>query len=365
MKRSKPKINKVIFSKERAVIVIDASERRKQERRKYLTKCKKVESTSETLRTFENMELPAYARWLEYTFAQPLAELRSKVAKVHELESLVDLVSDYAIIKDISEREAYLAFKEAKAAGIELDMSEAEDEFSDDEFDEDEFDQDQFEDIVKDFAKSFGLDDDNEDEFFSREDPFSRSASPSKSKVEAGGDTSASYVKTLYYKLVMRLHPDKNPQQSAAQRSLWDQVQDAYAWQDLQRLESLLKAVDGGSEQVLDFKTMPISHIISMSRDAQRRLSKLMEKLRHARQHPGFGFLKAQKDKAQLRKYEQETKSYLYRDLGEIDHAIEDFNKKIANWERPPRQKSKKRKKTQQRQQPMGFHDALFDAFWD
>lgn len=46
-------------------------------------------------------------------------------------------------------------------------------------------------------------------------------------------------LKKLYYQLVKQLHPDLNPDQTAGDKLLWQQVQDAYDAGDLEKLRAL------------------------------------------------------------------------------------------------------------------------------
>jgi len=67
----------------------------------------------------------------------------------------------------------------------------------------------------------------------------------------ASGSPSADYLKSVYRQLVRILHPDTNKSMTNEQQDLWHEVQEAYAWCDIQRLERLLQDGDrrscGGS----------------------------------------------------------------------------------------------------------------------
>jgi hypothetical protein len=295
-----------------ALIPIDASERRHSERLAYLHALKVVERAARRLKAFETLDLPAHDRWFEAEFLQELTELRAVTAKVRELQALVMAVCELAGRMRITRGEAYAAIMAAREAGTFEDLWKDRDEEDEDEAEE----------------REQRHQDSGEHQRRSREDRTSSGATGSDRRAA----TVNHYLKTLYRNLVRLLHPDTNPDASPEAKARWQEVQDAYAAQDLSRLERLYRAIAKTAEAVLDLATAPIGDIIALRQAAEARFSALRAKLREARGHPAWSFRTVQENPQRLARLRRKFEDELTRDLAQMARQERDMESLLTLW---------------------------------
>jgi len=204
---------------------------------------------------------PAYQAWVARSFGEELTALREFEEKIQEAELIAAATLEEANASDSPESEAYQVVLMRKERGEHLfptpDPDAEEDDDWDRGWDEVDPDRDYREESARD-DRARTRDDDREE----RADPedaaersreFFRQRRREVENEDASGESAR--LKTLYRKLAFALHPDANPDLSARERKIWDEVQIAYAERDLERLEILHAWTESGSEGWLDRMT--------------------------------------------------------------------------------------------------------------
>ena len=320
------------------LVLIDASPRRRHEKDRYGARCREAEDAGARLKTFEEREVPAFAAWIDREFEREIARLRQEQAHVRELHDLVMDVERYAAWTEVSLGVALDRVRRAKAEGTEAELwreatgEDFEDEtsdFEDDEDDEgDEGDEGDAE-FARRFAEAF-------DDAFGEEAGYGRQGATKRHPPQSRDDrTSQDYLKSIYRQLVRVLHPDTNPDRT--DQALWQEVQDAYSWGDVARLERLRQVVLKGGERGLNLDFAPIGDIIGLRKSVESRLRKLKTSLKSAKAHPAWDFLQAREVAARLRQLKREFGAAMADDLIQMQHERHQLERWIAACRGPVR----------------------------
>jgi hypothetical protein len=110
-------------------------------------------------------------------------------------------------------------------------------------------------------------------------------AHPAPSRASA---SPASRIKTLYRELVRELHPDHNGKQTAATASLWHQLQEAYAANDLETLEAIAGRVHLAHPEKKH--AVAVSVLLRTVEQLKSSLHGLQKQIRRAKKHPAWEF---------------------------------------------------------------------------
>lgn len=279
---------RVHVSGERRIVLLDQQPIREAASGEARKLMREIQGLNESLSEFDRTIRPAYERWERKNLAPLLDEERALKAKIERLERLVDMADLESLF---SGKDPYDIFEKAAQededeAGHKEEAKAAEDN-NDAEFPEEERD---FRSYVR-FV--FGDDPDSLgpnryrrlfDEYRkwrAKIGEASRSASARKS------EEVPVRVKEIYRILVRRLHPDSGrSRQDPHTRKLWDDLQSAYAAQDLERLEVLLAITDlhetGGAMRSTVF------HLRQVARELGNQLHSLKVRLMQARKTPAW-----------------------------------------------------------------------------
>lgn len=287
-KKSKPYISagKVVFSKDRRLILIDQMPLRRAAEKDALKGLREAAKVRTALEEFERRILPEYTRWEESHLSPLLAEERAIEAKIYELEDLLDEMIFAREVFGVSGKDTYDDFVKTKARQNEK-PAEKPDEPSRTE--------------IPDFPEDEGLSD-SEVAFrmfmrYSEEvDPLNLRKSDYKRFFEAfcksrkyeepnprskpKVNETPLRIKELYRTLVRRLHPDTgNLRQEPVFERLWHDLQDAYAAQDIDRMELLLAMTDlqcgeDGMKSTLFHMRRAAAEFLKTAREMKSRLNK-------------------------------------------------------------------------------------------
>jgi len=325
---------------------------RKKEQNLYNRRCRDIEQSTVQLKSFTEVDAPAYRAWLDLEFGPMIEECHIASRKIMELELTIESVNYCVAMRNVSRREAYREVKKAMDAG-EDPCAWVREEMDDEEVDESE--DDIFDETVKNFFRMFM--DDDEDEW----DDFSKYSTDGESKRRPKKDkqehrpisVAENLLKATYRKIVARLHPDRNPNPTPRETEIWHQAQAAYADEDLQRLESLLKAIDSNSAASFDFKKMPVGEIIALRKDVERRLRAIKKSLTEVRRDPAWEFKKMQGNPRKIASHRREIQGSLQHDLDVMSRAQQQLHRIISKWEatKSPRKSSKSMTTTPSSQQ--------------
>ena len=377
-------------SASRDLILCDGQRRRRKEARLYESRRCSLQDASERLQAFQSQDAPRFAGWVETEFAPLLSSCREAMTELDRLERLVGDVRRYGQATGLPLPKAYSAILRAKADGTEealwQDIARA--KVSDAAAPLADFMADN--DIPEEFREMFGalfdsiMDHDRDDfDDDSREGHKAAfGARPSwrpeaaQGHAEPDAQTAEGYLKALYRQLVRALHPDTNANLSAREHQLWHEVQEAYAWQDVQRLEVLLQTVTGGTPKSLDLAAMPIGHIMALRKDLERRLRAVKREISAATQDLAWDFCVALNRPRHLASLRQQVSSDIERERAELVAAGKRLQRQVSGWERslakpvsiqPPAKKKKcpgkPSKKRAAGSSKKGF-DSLFDELF-
>jgi hypothetical protein len=354
-------------SGERRIVLLDQQPIREAasgEARKIM---REIQGLNEALSEFDRTILPAYERWERKNLAPLLEEERALKAKIERLERLVDMADLESLF---SGKDPYDIFEKAsqeedEGGGCDEGEAKAAEDNNDAGFPEEERD---FRSYVR-FV--FGDDPDSLgpnryrrlfDEYRkwrAKVGEASRSASARK-----GADV-PSRVKEIYRILVRRLHPDTGKaRQDPQTRKLWDDLQAAYAAQDLERLEVLLAITDlhetGGAIRSTIF------HLRQVARELGNQLHSLKLRLVQARKTPAWIYWHSKNRKKAGEKIRLDVLKRVEaarRELEAVEAEIEEWKRESAAKKRlvfgksraPKRAKSKPAKARAEVQNDFNF----------
>ncbi len=277
------------------------------------------------MEVFETRDVPAFAEWEARTFGVLMTEIRELESGVAEKGWVLEEIEDEMRWTECSEVTAYrrvMAGREREARG-EGDES-AEDGSREDgrdegprgmfgdgdlppDFDVAEFDsmsarkqrefREQYDFMGSMYETMTGRRAPNLDEALDRERARLGGAR------RAGDEVSAEVpvdrrLKTLYRKLVRRLHPDGKAELSARERELWHEVQAAYQSGDLERLEAAAGRVEMGDGG--DAAGLPVGTLRRMTAELGRALVEMKKATNRAKRQAAWGFRRLTKKRAKI-----------------------------------------------------------------
>jgi hypothetical protein len=344
---------RVQYSKDRRIVLLDQQPLREEAGGEAKRILREVNEHAEKLAEFDRTILPAFERWETQNLGTLLDEERRLKTKISELESLLEFADFEALFTG---RDPYEIFEEAQrefANDTPRSEGTAREDAPPPESEakvEDEPDPDAgFDPEERDFRSYvrfvFGDDPDSlgkrkyqrlfEDYRRWREKMGAgRSASRPDFK-----DTPAR-VKEIYRILVRRLHPDTGRDRSNPQtRRLWDDLQDAYASQDLERLEVLLAITDLHENGSAVRSTL--YHIRQVARQLRTQLDGLKLRLLQAKKSPAWTLWHAKNRESA----EKKLRASVEKRVQSAKNQLADLEAEVARWkEESDRKKARKRR---------------------
>lgn len=289
----------VKLSSERRIILLDQQPLREEAGRAARKKIGEMEKLNTSLSEFEKTIRPAYERWEAETLGPLLAEERQLIAKISHLEHLISRAGLEALFTGRDPQEIYeevareqQEWEERQAAGeSESPKPEPEEPYDPDA-------ERKFSDEEREFRAyvryACG---DEPDQFSKREYKklFNEYREWKKKREGEGGSVARkkedvpARVKELYRVLVRRLHPDtgKSRNDPNVQR-LWHDLQNAYAAQDVERLEVLLAMTDLHESGSAIRSTL--FHLRKVAKEMENTVRELKARFREARTSPAWAF---------------------------------------------------------------------------
>ncbi|MFZ4773889.1 MAG: hypothetical protein ACOYM3_00905 [Terrimicrobiaceae bacterium] len=347
-------------SKDRRIVLIDQGPLRKEADREARKKMKEAARLNKTLLEFERTIRPGYERWERENLSGLLDEekrlddeikrLEIIIHRVH-LESLWGHRTRRSVYNDIS-REYEMAERDREGEGDGEDSGEPanaganrsrEDESG---FDEEAGlpdDERAFRSYVR-FASGIDPDELHPREYKRMFGEFCRwresrsGGSASKAADNRSREDVARRVKDLYRVLVRRLHPDSGGSHADAHRArLWHDLQEAYAAQDIERLEVLLAMTD--LHEGTDALRTTLYHLRKVSREMARTVRDLKGRLREARESQAWIFWHSPDRK----KAEKEIRYKIASRIQEAKKYLAVLQREMAPWKASPQGHKKSR----------------------
>lgn len=345
--QQRPKTKRVTpLSTCRALVLVDSRPLREKVRRQYQNALRKFEKFSAELQQFKNTDMERYRLWYEGEFSREIISLHQSRAAVADLADWMEQIQTYAEFRDISLVASLRVLSEAKVQG-RLD------EFWADivkEIEEEERPSNSHRTRAEKAWQEF--EDNFEDLFDEAAAEFHEMNADMSSGIGAGpkrDESTEGSLRTLYYQLALRLHPDTNPQQSHEHQQLFHKVQEAYRDHDIEALEEIWKKLEGKSEGPFSWKTAAISEIISRKKALDQRSRDIGTELKYARQHPAWDFSKTSKNKTSLSTLKQKMRHALKYEQAEIDAIWEELNEQLQHLEKLSQRKSKRSPKVKRK----------------
>jgi hypothetical protein len=302
----------------RALLLVDNRPLQREAWAAFHTARKRLEKVARDLHRHEQMDQPAYQRWIHQTFPvfiTTLRELHAEVStKAYRVQSVIEL-------SEITGRSVKKLWREQQVRQDEPDA------FEDDDFDEDGFDEEPDTDPDQEPAGARGRQRSAEaDERSERLDSGPRKSS-----------TVADEARAIYRRLVQQLHPDRGGEWTPSRKRLWHEVQQAWAAGDadwLARLEIEWETANDvlSPTSPLSRLRRAIEELLGARRDTER-------KLRDYRASPPWRFTLSPKKRAELHR---RTEMNFRHDIEILQRQLAYLDATIAAWEdsaRPPRRR--------------------------
>ena len=317
---------------------------------------KEVEKESAALKQFVNSDGPKYNLWLETEFGNKISALQvlgeeienidryiqqihlfadAKKIAVYKSCSILDLEKEKGTLdefwRQFSEEQRTAFFKKHphRTSDTSEDSIDFEDE--DDELDSasDEMDEDLFEEFEEMFGMLFG------EEEYESADPRSNKDRKINFKKAQGTFQEKSdgnlALKSLYRKIVHKLHPDLNQEQTPEMRQLFLDSVACYEDEDISGLESIWKKLEGDEAAIFNWKTGPISEIMKRCDLISDKLDSIRWETLQAKRSPFWGFTSKMASPNKLKSLKQKIEKELTGELAVLEmqrnHANRDLQK--------------------------------------
>lgn len=314
----------------RALVLVDASRLQGSTWAEFHSARKRLEKASRDLHRHEQVDTPAYDHWVYKTFPTLLTQLRQLHQEVATKSLQVQHVQDIAILTGRSPKKIW---RDLKAQQADPSFAAA-DGFGDEEGNPfDAFDLEDEGEIENGEPKRLRSGDEDDSSEASRADDSADSKNDPSRRNGANGASSSrdgSDAKSIYRRLVQRIHPDRGGDWTDARKRLWNEIQLAWSARDvdwLARLEIEWEANNDalGPDTPLSRLRAAITQILQARRDIER-------KLRAYRRSPPWRFTLAEDKRAQL---ERQTAQNFRHDIEFLQAQLTYLNNTIAAWERP------------------------------
>jgi hypothetical protein len=314
-------------------VLVDASRLQGSAWAEFHSARKRLEKASRDLHRHEQIDTPAYERWVYKTFPTLLTQLRQLHQEVATKSQHVQRVQDIAIRTGRSPKKIWRDLK-AQQADPASAMPEGFDDEDGNPFDA--FDPEDEEEIENDQPKRLSRGG-GENEAGDAEGAYGERSGESVGRApreKRGGESARSRdgndAKSIYRRLVQHLHPDRGGEWTDARKRLWNEVQLAWSARDadwLARLEIEWEANNDalGPDTPLSRLRAAITQILQARRDIER-------KLRAYRRSPPWRFTLAEDKRDKL---ERQTEQNFRHDIEYLQAQLAYLNATIAAWERP------------------------------
>jgi hypothetical protein len=294
-------------------------------RERYRALENELDTLSKKAEEHQFLAIPDFQAWVARTFGEELSAIRELEEEIRKNEVYVLATLAEATSADCPESEAYRVVLLREERGEDLfpkseePHEEAEDDWSDG-----------WESV--DPEVDYRRADENPS---SRRTPDERSreyfAEKKKSAAREERSDGLARLKTVYRKLAFALHPDANPNLSARERKIWDEVQRAYSSRDLARLESLAAWIETGSKGWLDrmnhagtLRAMVLEKIAAV-RATHVRINRL-------RKEDSWRYWQARGSESAIAELRTEIEEGVLRDFLFLRRRLREFELQFQRW---------------------------------
>ena len=315
---------------------------RVQHLRKYKSQLKSHTTQSEKIRHFENTEVHEFLAWFRIQFAE---EEKTQAAQKHEyieLELIVGATEDYKRFIKCSYKTAYEAvrnlYKNGELLQFMVDLENKQREKNNSQ--KKNQNSDPFKNLFEDF---FNNDDDDDNQDQNGENShwqFGFGSGSDRRAPTQKNTASQNYAKCLYREIVPLLHPDTNADQNATQRTLWHELQSAYKYDDVTKLEEILLVVKGRKSETFDFEAIPVGDIFDMTIDLQKKTKHLQKVIKNLKNDIAWNFSENKKDRKFVKDILENIKDDFESAFFQLQFELQNLNQTIESWIKPRPSKS-------------------------
>lgn len=296
---------KVELSAVTSLVMADGSACRKKQTALYHKAVTNLRKQIKAIEIFEKRDKEEYSFWVQREFAGLVEEIEGELLVVADLEELIEQVNDYADLADMSWKTAYKRVIEAKEKNSLDDLFAAAKAKKEKKFKNDEEGDIDSEDMIREFQKFFKHlfsgngddeepwdDEDDEDSWDDSEADEDQRTGPNSFIGSKAKSSSSEHIKKLYYQLSRALHPDAGGEMTQERRHLWAETQQAYAWNDLDRLMALYAQVYQGdtTSRFDSLSSLSIGDIFDARQAIEKRLQHIKIEVKEAKNHNAWGF---------------------------------------------------------------------------
>jgi hypothetical protein len=304
------------------LLVIDNAPFQREAWAEFHSAQKRLEKAARDLHRHEEVDQPAYDRWLHQTFPTLISQVRQMHEEVFNKGQQVQAVQMMASLTGRSHKRLWREFLEADGNPEEFMRQGANDFFGGPEEPGDDFDSAEEDDAEKLLEDETGGSRrsraEAEPDFEGR-----RGSAP-------GPKHALRAAKEVYRRLVQRLHPDRGGEWTEARKRLWHEVQAAWANGDVDWLVRL--EVEWESANEVLGPASPIGRLRQAIAEFEAARRDTERKLRGYRRSPPWRFTLSEKKRETLRR---KTEDDLRNDLEYLQQQLAYFNTTIAAWEKP------------------------------
>lgn len=357
------KSSKIKTPSSRALILYpDVDSLRRDYIRNYHSQAQFLKEVLQHLQDHEERDMPAFRRWFDGTFVKEREALFDTVRQVEVLEDIFAAAEDYRECKGGTWATALIKVKEASDQGALDELMEAvakelaeESSWASELDDEDAFKKEFYDLLFGEEDEHVGfsaheVEDDFEGSFYGEkwsERPNDEQECPSPSKERD------SHFKALYRKLVKKLHPDFCPDQTVVQKAIWHELQRAYEWNDLSKLEELDRKLNGAAAVGLDLWLLPLAELAFITRQLTGQTLAGRQRLERESSMESWDFVRFTTDRRHLEKLKTKIKRSLEFELEMAAMTLRNLKHEFSRRTSPRKPRPKKPKaKPQQRKKP-------------
>lgn len=325
---------------------IDPDSVRKIHIKAYKVQLSGLNKANEKMRHYLEVDQPAFSLWWQKAFNAELLEHIDLEKTYNDLQLLIDSIEQYRMHYGVTYLEASTVVSKAHAEGKlgdlmrkifeEIDAlrkkvaghSRRQTQSHTKASEPEDFFQSLFEDL-------------NEE----RDEDRSDRRDPRRGSRELPEDKTDDYLKKIYKDLVRQLHPDATSgrEQTLEEKSLWHELQNAYEWRDMERIEKIFHAVNGKGAIAIDFLTIPIGDIVAMRESLEKNLKSVNKSIRDAKKAPVWDFTQKSKKRSFLKYLSQTFQEELEEQTMMYETRIDVLREQLEKWrsDRKTRRKSK------------------------
>lgn len=308
--------------------------------KQYRAQLNLLNKANEKIRQHVEVDQPAFTLWWQQEFADELNRQMELEKEYMDLRLIMDAIEQYKTHYTVSYREASAAVTNAHLAGKLSQLMQT----IFDEIDsirnqhkkrrkvKSESDEDVFQRILDDLNAQREAQERSQERHAGRE---------RKIQGATAEETTDGYLKSIYKDLVRLLHPDAKggEEQSAEEKVLWHDLQKAYEWRDIEKMESIHRAINGEGSRAIDFTQIPIGDIVAMKDSLVKNLKVVNKDIRAAKSSPNWEFKIRAKKKSFLKYLYSSFEDEMIRQTMVLELSLEEVQRKLRQWSSEPRKR--------------------------